>query len=81
MASTTSCVKIGDSYGEELKTKIGAPQEDCLSPIFIIIYLSKAEEMKVNSENQNFNEITFAGDQNFCFSDKYTIENIHKKNF
>ena len=25
MASTTSCVKIGDSYEEKLKTKIGTP--------------------------------------------------------
>ena len=42
MASSTSCVKIGDSYEEELKTNIGAPLGDCLSLIFFRIYLFKA---------------------------------------
>ena len=37
MASTTSCVKIGVSYGEELRTNIGAPQGDCLSSLHFII--------------------------------------------
>ena len=75
-----SCVKSGDSYGEEeLKTNIGAPQGDCPSPIIFLLYLSKAtEEMKVNVQNQNFNEITYADDQNIYSSNKQTKENIQK---
>ena len=44
MASTTACVKIGDTYGEKLKINIGFPQGDCLSPILFTTYLFKTTE-------------------------------------
>ena len=34
--------RIGDSMGKEIKTNIGVPQGDCLSPIPFIIYLAEA---------------------------------------
>ena len=37
MASTTLNVKIGDSYEKKLKTNIGAPQGDCLSPMIFVV--------------------------------------------
>ena len=36
--------RIGESMGYEIKTNIGVPQGDCLSPILFIIYL--AENLK-----------------------------------
>jgi hypothetical protein len=35
-------VRIGGKTGEEIKTNIGVPQGDCLSPILFIIYLAEA---------------------------------------
>ena len=44
-------------------------------------YLSKAtEEMKVNIQNQNFNEIKYADDQNFCSSGKQKNRKHTKNN-
>ncbi len=34
--------RIGDSIGNEIKTNIGVPQGDCLSPILFKIYLAEA---------------------------------------
>ena len=35
-------VKIGKTTGEAIKTNIGIPQGDCLSPILFILYLAEA---------------------------------------
>ena len=35
-------IRIGKSVSEEVKTNIGVPQGDCLSPILFIIYLAEA---------------------------------------
>ena len=35
-------VKIGKTTGEAIKTNIGIPQGDCLSPILFILHLSEA---------------------------------------
>ena len=37
-------VKIGKTTGEAIKTNIGIPQGDCLSPIIFILYLGEALE-------------------------------------
>ena len=35
-------VKIGKTTGEAIKTNVGIPQGDCLSPILFILYLAEA---------------------------------------
>ena len=75
MASTTACVKIGDTCGEELKTNIGSSQSDCLSPILFTTYLFKETEgMRKEAKSQNINEISYVDDQNFHSNNEEIIK-------
>ena len=43
-------VRVGKSYSSEtIKTTIGVPQGDCLSPVLFILYLSQALKVKRNT--------------------------------
>ena len=53
--------RIGDTMGTEIKTNIGVPQGDCLSPILFIIYLAEALQPTFSITNPPHRE-----DHNYC---------------
>ena len=46
-------VRIGQTIGLEIKTNIGVPQGDSLSPILFILYLANALTPKPNEEHNH----------------------------
>ena len=52
-------VRIGNEFGEKIKTNIGVPQGDCLSPILFTLYLADAlkKERSTITEQHNYNKI------------------------
>ena len=62
-------VKIGNEIGNGIYTNIDIPQDDCLSPIFFIVYL--AEALKPILQNNSIEEQKSGADHKFIINQQY----------
>ena len=82
LEETNLQVKIGQALSKSFATDIGAPQDDCLSPVLFVIYLELALKQirskcpRPEEDNAVPHEVLFADDTDFISTSKDVISAI-----
>ena len=72
-------VKIGNHCWNTLKTNVGVPQVDSLSPIFFVHLFKALETVRKELTFNNIYGITYADNRNFHFGDDGLINDSQMK--